>query len=85
MAGLAANLVQGFGHCATCTGSFCVFGPALGSPAHASISLAMPQIEIEIFWILLGGLKLTSGHRISAVFNGQNTFQKVAGSKGFDN
>jgi hypothetical protein len=38
-----------FGHCATYTGSFCVFGPVLSSPAHASISLAMPQIEIEIF------------------------------------
>jgi hypothetical protein len=31
------------------TGSFCVFGPVLSSPAHAPISLAMRQIEIEIF------------------------------------
>jgi hypothetical protein len=30
---------------ATCTGSFCVFGPALSSPAHASPSLPMPQIN----------------------------------------
>jgi hypothetical protein len=26
------------------TGSFCVFGPVLSSPAHGSISLAMAQI-----------------------------------------
>jgi hypothetical protein len=31
------------------TGSFCVFGPVLSSPAHAPSSLAMPQIENEIF------------------------------------
>jgi hypothetical protein len=38
-----------FGHAATYTGSFCVFGPALSSPAHGVISLAMEQIENEIF------------------------------------
>jgi hypothetical protein len=37
------------GHAATYTESFCVFGPVLSSPAHASSSLAMPQIGIEIF------------------------------------
>ena len=30
-----------FGPAATCTGSFCVFGPVLSSPAHALTSLAM--------------------------------------------
>jgi hypothetical protein len=35
-----------------CTGSFCVFGPVLSSPAHASISLDMRQIEIEIVFVL---------------------------------
>jgi hypothetical protein len=25
-----------FGHCQTCTGSFCVFGPVLSSPAHGT-------------------------------------------------
>jgi hypothetical protein len=40
------------GHCRTCTGSFCVFGPALSSPSHGSISLAMGQIEIEIVFVL---------------------------------
>ena len=34
------------------TGSFCVFGPALSSPAHASIPLVMRQIEIEIVFVL---------------------------------
>jgi hypothetical protein len=33
-----------FGHAATCTGSFCVFGPVLSSPAHGSPSLPMAQI-----------------------------------------
>jgi hypothetical protein len=41
-----------FGHAATYTGSFCVFGPVLSSPAHAAPSLDMPPIEIEIFQIL---------------------------------
>jgi hypothetical protein len=31
------------------TGSFCVFGPVLSSPAHGLPSLAMDYIEIEIF------------------------------------
>jgi hypothetical protein len=34
------------------TGSFCVFGPVLSSPAHGSPSLAMDQIEIEIVFVL---------------------------------
>jgi hypothetical protein len=33
-----------FGHAAIYTGSFCVFGPALSSPAHGTSSLAMAQI-----------------------------------------
>jgi hypothetical protein len=37
------------GHCRTCTGSFCVFGPVLSSPAHAASSLDMPPIGIKIF------------------------------------
>jgi hypothetical protein len=41
-----------FGHCGAYIGSFCVFGPVLGSPAHAAASLAMPLIEIEVVWIL---------------------------------
>jgi hypothetical protein len=72
------------GHYRTYIGSFCVFGPALSSPTHASISLAMRQIEIEIVFVLCGGLKLTSGHRISTVFNGQNHFTKIAGSTVLD-
>jgi hypothetical protein len=36
-------------HCQTCTGSFCVFGPVLSSPAHGSPSLPMAQIENVIF------------------------------------
>jgi hypothetical protein len=31
-------------HCQTYTGSFCVFGPVLSSPAHAAPYLAMPPI-----------------------------------------
>jgi hypothetical protein len=37
------------GPAARTTGSFCVFGPVLSSPAHGSPSLTMDQIEIEIF------------------------------------
>jgi hypothetical protein len=66
-------------HCQTYTGSFCVFGPVLSSPAHGAPYLPMAHIGIEIVFVLL-----TSGHRISTVFNGQNTFQKIAGSKVLD-
>jgi hypothetical protein len=31
-----------------------------------------------------GGLKMTSGHRISTTYNGQNHFKQMAGSKGLD-
>jgi hypothetical protein len=31
------------------TGSFCVFGPVLSSPAHAAASLDMPLQRIKIF------------------------------------
>jgi hypothetical protein len=57
-----------FGHAATCTGSFCVFGPVLSSPAHGSPYLAMEPTL----------------HRIATVFNGQNHFKKRAGSKVLD-
>jgi hypothetical protein len=40
------------GHCARATGSFCVFGPVLSSPAHAPPSLAMPQRRIEVIFVL---------------------------------
>jgi hypothetical protein len=31
---------------------FCVLRPALSSPAHASLSLDMPHLRIEVVWIL---------------------------------
>jgi hypothetical protein len=54
------------GHCATYTGSFCVFVPVLSSPAHA----------IEVVLVLWDDLKLTSGLRTPTAFNGQNYFSK---------
>jgi hypothetical protein len=41
--------IRFFGQCASYTGSFCVFGLVLSSPAHGLPSLAMDYIEIEIF------------------------------------
>jgi hypothetical protein len=41
-----------FGHCATYTRSFCVFGPGLSSPARGPSSLAMAQRRIEVVFVL---------------------------------
>jgi hypothetical protein len=72
MAGPGVNPVQGFRTLRAGHWEFLrLVGPALSSPAHGLISLAMGQI-------------LTTGHRISTVFNGQNTFQTIAGSKFLD-
>jgi hypothetical protein len=49
MAGPGNDLVQVFRPNSGYTGSFCVFGPALRSPAHGLPYLAMDYIENEIF------------------------------------
>jgi hypothetical protein len=42
-----------FGHCGTYTGSFCVFGPVLSSPAaRGAASLAMALRRIEVVFVL---------------------------------
>jgi hypothetical protein len=43
-----------FGHCALTTGSFCVFGPVLSSPARGPSSLAMAQRRIEVVFCVMG-------------------------------
>ena len=73
-----------FGHSATYTGSFYVFGPVLSSPARGPSSLAMAQRRIEVVFVLWDDLKLTSGLRTPTAFNGQNYFFKIAGSKVLD-
>jgi hypothetical protein len=73
-----------FGHCALTTGSFCVFGLALSSPAHAAASLDMPLRRIEVVFVLWDDLKLTSGLRTLTAFNGQSYVFKIAGSKVLD-
>jgi hypothetical protein len=78
IAGLAINPVRvcwTIGHCALTTGSFCVFGPALSSPAHAAASLDMPLRRIEVLFVLWDDLKLTSGLRTPTAFNGPPHFQ----------
>jgi hypothetical protein len=69
------------GHCATYTGSFCVFGPALSSPARGAASLAMALRRIEVIFVLWDDLKLTSGLRARTAFNGQNYFFKTGRSR----
>jgi hypothetical protein len=65
-----------FGHCATYTGSFCVFRPVLSSPAHGAASLAMALRRIEVVFVLWDDLKLTSGLRTPTAFNGQKKKSK---------
>jgi hypothetical protein len=72
------------GHSATYTGSFCVFGPVLSSPARGPSSLDMALRRIEVVFVLWDDLKLTSGLRTPTAFNGQNYFFKIAGSKVLD-
>ena len=72
------------GHCAHTTGSFCVFGPVLSSPAHGAASLAMALRRIEVVFVLWDDLKLTSGLRTPTAFNGQNYVFKLAGIKVLD-
>jgi hypothetical protein len=48
----ARNRFRFYQHCQTYTGSFCVFGPVLSSPAHGPTYLAMGQVEIEIVFVL---------------------------------
>ena len=72
------------GHCAHTTGSFCVFGPVLSSPAHGAASLAMALRRIEVVFVLWDDLKLTSGLRTPTAFNGQNYFFKIGRSKVLD-
>ena len=73
-----------FEHCALTTESFCIFGPALSSPARGPSSLAMAQRRIEVVFVLCDDLKLISGLRTPTAFNGQNHFFKIRRSKLLD-
>jgi hypothetical protein len=44
----------------------------------------VPLVALGATMVLACECKLTSGHRISTTFNGQNHFGKVAGSKVLD-
>jgi hypothetical protein len=60
------------GQTASYTGSFCVFGPVLSSPAHGAASLAMALQRIEMRWpqIGLGAQDLNDNQR-------PKSFQKI--------